>query len=114
MRINHPEVLANDENILGNVLIDKSAKINKSAVIGPDVTIGPDCVIEDGVRLQNVVLMKNTHIKAHTWISESIVGWYCTVGKWVRIEGLTVLGEDVQIKDELFINGSSILPHKSI
>jgi len=32
----------------------------------------------------------------------------------VRIEGLTVLGEDVKIKDELFINGCSVLPHKTI
>lgn len=32
----------------------------------------------------------------------------------VRIEGLTVMGEDVHIKDELFINGAAILPHKSI
>jgi len=25
-----------------------------------------------------------------------------------------VLGEDVKIKDELFINGCSVLPHKTI
>jgi len=42
------------------------------------------------------------------------VGWYSTVGKWCRIQGLTVIGEDVQIKDEIFVNGCSILPHKSI
>lgn len=27
---------------------------------------------------------------------------------------MTVLGEDVKIKDELFINGCSVLPHKNI
>lgn len=36
------------------------------------------------------------------------------IGRWVRISGLTVTGEDVDIKDELFLNGSMILPHKPI
>jgi mannose-1-phosphate guanylyltransferase len=31
-----------------------------------------------------------------------------------RIEGTTVIGEDVQVKDEKFINGGLILPHKAI
>jgi mannose-1-phosphate guanylyltransferase len=31
-----------------------------------------------------------------------------------RIEGITVVGEDVQVKDEKFINGGLILPHKAI
>jgi len=29
LRLKSPELLSNDENILGNVLIDKSAKISK-------------------------------------------------------------------------------------
>ena len=32
----------------------------------------------------------------------------------VRMENVTVLGEDVTVKDELYINGGRILPHKSI
>lgn len=32
----------------------------------------------------------------------------------VRMEGVSVLGEDVIVKDELYINGGRILPHKSI
>jgi mannose-1-phosphate guanylyltransferase len=30
------------------------------------------------------------------------------------MENITVLGLDVLVQDELFINGSVILPHKSI
>ena len=30
------------------------------------------------------------------------------------MENVSVLGEDVIIKDELYINGGRILPHKSI
>ncbi len=32
----------------------------------------------------------------------------------VRIEGVTVLGEDVTVSDELYINGAKVLPHKSL
>ena len=32
----------------------------------------------------------------------------------VRMEGVSVLGEDVTIKDELYVNGGRILPHKEI
>jgi len=39
-------MLAKGENIIGNVLIDPTAKIDETAVIGPDVTIGPGCIIE--------------------------------------------------------------------
>ena len=30
------------------------------------------------------------------------------------MEGVSVLGEDVAIKDELYVNGGRILPHKEI
>ena len=36
------------------------------------------------------------------------------VGRWVRMENTTVLGEDVIVKDELYVNGGQVLPHKSI
>jgi len=96
------------------VLIHESAKISDKCLIGPNVTIGEGCVVEEGARLKNVVLLKGAHIKSHSWISDSIIGWNSKVGKWARIEGISVLGEDVEIKDEIFINGSSVLPHKAV
>jgi len=30
------------------------------------------------------------------------------------VENITVLGDDVTIKDELYVNGASVLPHKTI
>ena len=32
----------------------------------------------------------------------------------VRMENVSVLGEDVIIEDELYVNGARILPHKAI
>lgn len=57
-------------------------------------------------------MLGGSKIKANTWISGTIIGWKCIIGKWVRIEGVTVIAEDVQVQDELYINSASILPHK--
>jgi len=110
----NPEHLAKGDCIVGHVLIDPSAKIGKGCRIGPDVNIGANVVIEDGVRLSKCCIMDNSVVKANSWIGNSIIGWSCTIGRWTRLEGVTVLGEDVQIKDEIYINGAKVLPHKEI
>lgn len=98
----------------GNVLVDPSAKIGKNCRIGPNVTIGPNVVIGDGVRLQRSVLLAGCKVKDHAWVKSTIVGWNSSIGKWARLENVSVLGDDVTIGDEIYVNGGSILPHKSI
>lgn len=98
----------------GNVLIDPTAKIGKNCRIGPNVVIGKDVVIGDGVRLQRCTLLPGSKVKDHAWVKSTIVGWNSSVGKWARLENVTVLGDDVTIGDEIYVNGGSVLPHKSI
>ncbi|KAI1337031.1 mannose-1-phosphate guanylyltransferase [Xylariaceae sp. FL0016] len=98
----------------GNVMIDPSAKIGKNCRIGPNVVIGKGVVIGDGVRLQRCTLLPGSKVKDHAWIKSTIVGWNSSVGKWARLENVTVLGDDVTIGDEIYVNGGSVLPHKSI
>jgi len=109
-----PENLFKGSNIQGNVLLDPSVKIGNGCLIGPDVSIGSDCVIGDGVRLRHCVIMKGTKVKAYSQVLNSIIGWYCSTGKWCRIENGSVVGEDVHFKDEVYVNGGIILPHKEI
>jgi len=106
--------LANGPCIVGNVLVDPSAKIGANCRIGPNVTIGPDVVIEDGVCIRRCTILKGARISSHSWLESCIVGWRCHVGRWVRMENVSVLGEDVIVKDEIYINGGKVLPHKSI
>ncbi|KAL1920502.1 uncharacterized protein VTP21DRAFT_879 [Calcarisporiella thermophila] len=109
-----PQTLSSSPALVGNVLIDPTAVIGKNCKIGPNVVIGPGCVIGDGVRLQRCVLMRGVRVKDFAWVKSSIVGWNSTVGRWVRLEGVSVLGDDVAVQDEVYINGGYILPHKSI
>jgi len=102
------------KGIIQPVMIDASAQIGTDCVIGPNVTIGPDCVIEKGVRLANTAVLRGSRLKDNSFVQGSIIGWDCTVGRWARIENVSVLGEDVHIADELYVNGGQILPHKTI
>jgi mannose-1-phosphate guanylyltransferase len=71
-------------------------------------------VVEEGARIKNSVILEGVRVGAHSWIQQSIIGWKSVVGKWARIQNVTVLGQDVTIRDELFVNGARILPHKEV
>jgi len=103
-----------NENFIGPVLIDPSAKIGKDCLIGPYVVIGPRVTIEDGARIKRTTIMEGCIIKSNSWINHSILGWHSTIGRWVRIDNVSVLGKDVTVADEIYINGGKILPHKAI
>eukprot|EP01097_Dermamoeba_algensis_P004037 TRINITY_DN2703_c0_g1_i1.p1 TRINITY_DN2703_c0_g1~~TRINITY_DN2703_c0_g1_i1.p1 ORF type:complete len:152 (+),score=23.72 TRINITY_DN2703_c0_g1_i1:56-511(+) len=110
----HPTQLVSGDAYTGPVLIHPSAKIGDNCKIGPNVTIGPNCVIESGVRLVNTTVLEGSTIRENSWIKNSIVGWQCTIGRWVRMENVSVLAEDVFVEDELYLNGGRVLPHKTI
>ena len=40
--------------------------------------------------------------------------WHSTIGQWARLENMAVVGEDVLVQDELYLNGAVVLPHKEI
>jgi mannose-1-phosphate guanylyltransferase len=109
-----PELLRSGTGFIGPVLVDPSAKIADGCIIGPNVTIGADCIVETGVRLANTAVLDGVTVKAHCWVRNSIIGWQSSIGRWARIDNTSVLGRDVHISDELYINGAKILPHKAI
>lgn len=115
LKSRNSELLAPEgTGIVGPVLIDPTAKIGKDCLIGPNVVIGPGAVIEDGARIKRSTVMADCRVRANAWIHNSIIGWCSTVGRWARVDNVSVLGRDVTINDELFVNGGVILPHKQI
>jgi mannose-1-phosphate guanylyltransferase len=97
----NPELLASGPQFVGHNLIDPSAIIGEHCKIGPNVTIGPNVMIGDGVRLQRTVVLEGAVIKDHAWLQSTIVGWHSTVGRWARLENVSVLGDDVHVADEV-------------
>lgn len=111
---NSSDQLASGDGIVGPVIIDPSAEIGKDCKIGPNVSIGKMCKIGDGVRISNAVILHRVEVKNFTRINDSIVGWGSRVGQWACVDSKCVIGEDVTVKDEVFLNGAVILPHKEI
>jgi len=109
-----PTMLSTSQGVRGNVVMDETVQLGDDCVIGPNVAIGKGCVIEDGVRLARCILLEGARVCAHAVVLDSIVGWHATVGEWTRVEGISVLGEDVHIDCEIFVNGALVLPHKRI
>lgn len=55
-------------------------------------------------------------VQVHNYarVADSIVGWGSSLGKWSRLENKAVVGEDVHVNPEVFLNGVIVLPHKQI
>jgi len=114
LRERKPDMLAQGDHVVGNVLIDPTAIIGPGCKLGPDVSIGPGCVVEAGVRLSRCTILRGAKIKEHGCVCGSLVGWHSVIGRWARLDNCCVLGEDVQMADELYVNGGIVLPHKEI
>eukprot|EP00004_Rigifila_ramosa_P015000 TRINITY_DN3455_c0_g1_i1.p1 TRINITY_DN3455_c0_g1~~TRINITY_DN3455_c0_g1_i1.p1 ORF type:complete len:359 (+),score=74.60 TRINITY_DN3455_c0_g1_i1:48-1124(+) len=114
LRQHSPALLASGEGIIGPVLIAPGVEIGPGCLIGPNVTIAAGCKVGSGVRLSRTALLPGARVESSAWVSNSIVGWKSSVGRWVRMEGVSVLGEDVHINDELYVNGGRVLPNKRV
>jgi len=101
-------LLAKGTGIVGHCIVDPTAKIGSNCVIGPSVVIGPGVTIEDGVCIKRSTVLRGATIKQHSWMDSCIIGWSCLVGQWVRMENVCVLGEDVTVKDEVYVNGGKV------
>lgn len=53
-------------------------------------------------------------ISNYARVADSIVGWGSKLGPWSRLENLSVIGEDVHVREEILLNGAIVLPHKEI
>lgn len=71
----------------------------------------------------NCVVLDDVEIREHACVQNSIVGWKSVIGRWSRLQGagdieskhgVTILGEDVVVCDEVVVSGCIVLPHKEI
>ena len=95
-------------------MIHETALVHESAIVGPNVVVGPGCKIGPGNRISNSTMLAGSSVDSFSYMDGSILGWKSSIGKWCRVTSLCVIAEDVQIKDETYINGTKILPHKGV
>ena len=65
------QVLYQGHGVVGNVLVDPSAKIGANCRIGPNVVIGPDVTIEEGACIKRTTLLKGSTVytlKREYWL----------------------------------------------
>uniref|UniRef100_A0A7S4PCC1 Nucleotidyl transferase domain-containing protein n=1 Tax=Paramoeba aestuarina TaxID=180227 RepID=A0A7S4PCC1_9EUKA len=111
------------ENVLGNNYIHPSAQVHPTALIGPNVAISANCKVGAGARVAHSILLPGTVLNDRCCVRYSILSVENTVGKWARVdgqptgkegEGITVTGKGVEIKPEIIVRSTIILPHKSV
>ncbi|KAI3997645.1 hypothetical protein MKX01_011062 [Papaver californicum] len=109
--------------IIGDVYIHPSAKVHPTAKIGPNVSISANARIGPGVRLISCIILDDVEIKENAIVINSIVGWKSSIGRWSRVQsvgdynaklGITILGEAVNVEDEVVVINSIILPNKTL
>lgn len=127
-RFTSPHLLASGDgtkgaNIIGDVYIHPSAKVHPTAKIGPNVSISANARIGAGARLINCIILDDVEVKENAVVIHAIVGWKSTIGRWSRVQGegdynaklgTTILGEAVNVEDEVVVIKSIVLPNKTL
>ncbi|CAA7399390.1 unnamed protein product [Spirodela intermedia] len=127
-RCTSPHLLAdgdglNSPTIVGDVYIHPSAKVHPTAKIGPNVSISANAHVGAGARLISCIILDDVDIRENAVVIHSIVGWKSSIGKWSRVQGegdynaklgITILGEAVDVEDEIVVINSIVLPNKTL
>ncbi len=116
----YPEgYVSSSAEVLGKV--ENPVYVGSEVVVEEGSVVGPYTVVLGGVRVgrgslvRGSLVMRRTRIGSSTYIKDSIIGEECSIGSWVRIESGTVIGDQVSIADEVFINRRNyILPYKEL
>lgn len=109
-----PKSLAKGDNIKGNCVVHETAKIDPTAIIGPNVVVGAGCSVGAGSKVTNSTLLAGSSVAQSSYVDGSIIGWKSSIGSWCRVTDLSVIAEDVQIKNDTLLIGTKVLPHKGI
>ncbi|KAH0973010.1 hypothetical protein GBA52_025166 [Prunus armeniaca] len=123
-QINSAHLLASGDGtknatVVGNVYVHPSAKVHPTAKIGPNVSLSANVRVGAGVRLISCIVLDDVEIKENAVVIHAIVGWKSSIGKWSRADGdynaklgITILGEEVTVEDEVVVINSIVLPNK--
>nr|CAB3496714.1 unnamed protein product [Digitaria exilis] len=104
-RHTNPHLLASGDGkrtatIVGDVYIHPSAKVHPTSKIGPNVSISANARVGAGARLINCIILDDVEIMGE--------------GDHNAKLGITILGEAVDVEDEVVVVNSIVLPNKTL
>jgi len=105
----------NGAEIIQPTYVSAEVELSSTCKVGPYVVIGRGSKVGPAVRIKYSLLFNNVLVDEGSLINYSIIGEHSLIGKWVRIEPYSVIGDEVIIKDELLISKRTvILPFKEV
>jgi len=101
--------------IVSPIYIGRNTRVSRNSVVGPNTVLLDNVIVGEHSLIRGSLIMRRSRIGSSTYIRDSIVGEECSVGNWVRIESGTVIGDQVSMADEVFVNRRNyVLPYKEI
>lgn len=97
------------------VAFDKNVAVGEDSLIGPHVVLGRNVTIGNSVRMKDSVVFPDAVISDFSIVSGAIIGEGAVVGKRVKVNRGCLLGDRVQIRDNVTLSsGVSVCPAKEV
>jgi len=101
--------------IVEPVALGSHVRVKRGSRIGPYVCIGDSVVVQRGARIERSVIMPQATIGEHSSIRGVIVGERASVGAWVKVEEGVIIGDHVQILDNVTVTKDCLIcPFKEL
>ena len=105
----------NGAEVVKPVYVGDDVIVDSESVIGPFTIINHGCKIGRFTKISKSILLGNVIVEGSSLIMKSIIGERCYIGKWVRVSEDSVIGDEVVVRDCVYIaRNVVILPYKEL
>jgi len=115
------EKVGDDVEIDGSVKIEPPAiigsrvRIGRDSHVGPYAAVGDNVEIGEGTRIESSTIFADALIDNFSSLRSAIIGEGAIIGKWVKIEEQTIIGDHAEIRDNLTVTKSTMVcPSKEV
>ena len=106
--------ISNTATLIPPIVVGNEVTIEKDACIGPNVALGDQVTVRSGSKITNSVVFSKALIDASTSIKNAIIGESAILGRWVRIEDGSIVGDHVIINDDVILSQVKVCPSKEV
>jgi len=93
----------------------ENVTVGADSQIGPNVSISENVEIGKGCRIENSIIFSGAVIEDYSSVRNAIIGENALLGRWVKVESGSLIGDYVVINDGVTITeGVSICPSKTV